>query len=72
MVANSKLAVFWALLLFGIVCRGFKVDAQDAQVIEEVRSDSGADSSALKAEFEQLKSKIQLLGSLFFSFLTYA
>lgn len=61
MAANSKLAVFWVLLLFGLVFRGSKVDAQDAQVIEQVRSDSGDDSSAFKAEFEQLKSKIQLL-----------
>lgn len=64
-MADFKLPLLSLFLLFSLVFSAIRAQAQDAEVIEEVvRSDGGAavdSSKALKIEFEQLQSKIQLL-----------
>uniref|UniRef100_A0A803LYT5 Uncharacterized protein n=1 Tax=Chenopodium quinoa TaxID=63459 RepID=A0A803LYT5_CHEQI len=57
-MAESKLVFLSVLLLFSLFFSGVIADSGNSEVIEEVRSD---DSSAFKLEFDQLKSKIQLL-----------
>ncbi|XP_021729265.1 227 kDa spindle- and centromere-associated protein-like isoform X1 [Chenopodium quinoa] len=57
-MAESKLVFLSILLLFSLLFSCGIADSGNSELIEEVRSD---DSSALKLEFDQLKSKIQLL-----------
>ncbi|KNA22995.1 hypothetical protein SOVF_028850 [Spinacia oleracea] len=57
-MANSKLAFLSIFLLCSLILSGVIADSGNSELIEEVRSE---DSSSLKLEFDQLKSKIQLL-----------
>ncbi|KAL2896792.1 Laminin subunit beta-1 [Bienertia sinuspersici] len=60
-MANLKLSFFLVFLLVSLILIGVLADSENSPVIEEVRSNSKDDSSSLKLEFDQLKSKIQLL-----------
>lgn len=56
-MADFKLALLSIFLLFSLTFSGVLAESEDS----EVRSVSKDDSSSLKLEFDQLKSKIQLL-----------
>ncbi|CAO2817932.1 unnamed protein product [Amaranthus hypochondriacus] len=60
-MADFKLLSLSIFLLVSLIFSAVIADSDDSLVIEEVRSDSKDDSSALKLQFEQLESKIQLL-----------
>ncbi|KAJ8448748.1 hypothetical protein Cgig2_011369 [Carnegiea gigantea] len=60
-MADAKLTFFSFLLLFTLIFAGVRADAEGLHVAQEIRSHGSDDSSALKIELEQLKSKNQLL-----------